>query len=97
MADLPSEAFVQVREKEVIFFILRNILTRFGIPAEIVDRTTAKNVTGQTPFSLVFGTEAMIPMEMAIPTVRTNLQTPESNNEALAQDLDTVGELKDLA
>jgi len=33
---LEAEAFVQVREKEVISFIKRNILTRFGIPAEIV-------------------------------------------------------------
>ncbi|KAI3825889.1 hypothetical protein L1987_07605 [Smallanthus sonchifolius] len=33
---IDAEAFVQVREKEVISFIKRNILTRFGIPAEIV-------------------------------------------------------------
>ncbi|KAK1432046.1 hypothetical protein QVD17_08935 [Tagetes erecta] len=33
---IEAEAFVQVREKEVISFIKRNILTRFGIPAEIV-------------------------------------------------------------
>ncbi|KAD2805369.1 hypothetical protein E3N88_38746 [Mikania micrantha] len=32
---IEAEAFVQVREKEVISFIKRNILTRFGIPAEI--------------------------------------------------------------
>ncbi|KAI3795368.1 hypothetical protein L1987_38020 [Smallanthus sonchifolius] len=37
------------------------------------DRTTSKNAIGQTPFSLVFGTEAMIPTEMVIPTARTNL------------------------
>ncbi|KAI3797986.1 hypothetical protein L1987_33252 [Smallanthus sonchifolius] len=52
---------------------------------------------GQTPFSLVFGTEAMIPTEMVIPTARTNFQSSETNNEALAQDLDTVDELRDLA
>ncbi|KAI3761736.1 hypothetical protein L1987_52157 [Smallanthus sonchifolius] len=34
---------------------------------------------------------------MVIPTARTNLQTPEANNEALAHDLDTVDELRDLA
>ncbi|KAI3761737.1 hypothetical protein L1987_52158 [Smallanthus sonchifolius] len=33
---IEAEAFVQVREKEVISFIKRNILTRFGIPSEIV-------------------------------------------------------------
>ncbi|KAI3695248.1 hypothetical protein L1987_78240 [Smallanthus sonchifolius] len=57
------------------------------------DRTTTKNATGQTPFSIVFGTEAMIPTEKVIPTARTNLQTPETNNEALAHDLYTVDEL----
>ncbi|XP_076926972.1 uncharacterized protein LOC143590353 [Bidens hawaiensis] len=31
-----SEAFTQVREQEVIYFIKRNILTRFRIPAEII-------------------------------------------------------------
>ena len=30
------EAFVQVRDKEVVSFIKRNILTRFGIPTEII-------------------------------------------------------------
>ena len=137
---IEAEAFVQVREKEVISFIKRNILTRFGVPAEIicdngsqfigkrttefceswgikmitstpihpqangqaessnkiivnnlkrrlkqkkglwaeelpfalwVDRTTVKNATGQTPFSLVFGAQAMIPTEMVIPTARS--------------------------
>ena len=33
---IEAEAFVQVKEVEVISFIKRNILTRFGIPAEII-------------------------------------------------------------
>ncbi|KAI3784140.1 hypothetical protein L1987_43233 [Smallanthus sonchifolius] len=163
---IEAEAFVQIREKEVISFIIHNILTRFGIPAEIVcdngpqfigkrttnfcaswgfkmitstpvhpqangqaesnskiiinnlkkrlgakkgrwaeelpfvlwvDKTTLKNATGQNPFSLVFSTEAMIPTEMVIPTARTNLQTLETNNEALAHDLDIVDEIRDFA
>ncbi|KAD4981704.1 hypothetical protein E3N88_18375 [Mikania micrantha] len=147
---IEAEAFVQVREKEVISFIKRNILTRFGIPAEITcdngsqfigkrttnfceawgikmitstpvhpkangqaesrnkiiinnpkknlgsnkgkwaeelpfvlwaDRTTTKNATGQTPFLLVFGSEAVLPTEMIILTARTSLQTIEANNK----------------
>ncbi|KAJ0551359.1 putative nucleotidyltransferase, Ribonuclease H [Helianthus annuus] len=31
-----AEAFVQVRDQEVVSFIKRNILTRFGIPTEII-------------------------------------------------------------
>lgn len=163
---IEAEAFVQVREKEVVSFIKRNILTRFGIPAEIIcdngsqfigkrtanfcaswgikmitstpvhpqangqaessnkiivnnlkkrldakkgkwaeelpfvlwaDRTTAKNATGQTPFSLVFGSEAVIPTEMVIPTARSQLQTFEDNTKALAQDLDTIDEIRERA
>ena len=33
---IEAEAFAQVREKKVISFIMRNIITRFGIPSEIV-------------------------------------------------------------
>ena len=61
------------------------------------DRTTVKNATGQTPFSLVFGAEAMIPTEMTIPTARSTLSDPEQNPEALSQDLDTIDEKKDAA
>ena len=146
---IEAEAFVQVRDKEVVSFIKRNILTRFGVPAEIIfdngsqfiskqmvdfctswgikmitstpvhpqangqaessnkiivnnlkkklgqkkgkwaeelpfvlwaDRTTSKNATGQTPFSLVFGAEAMIPTEMVMPTARKHLQDGGTNS-----------------
>ncbi|XP_076950379.1 uncharacterized protein LOC143623329 [Bidens hawaiensis] len=59
------------------------------------DQTTSKNTTGQTPFSLVFGIEAMVPTEMVIPTARSCLQNPETNNQDLADDLDVVDELMD--
>ncbi|KAC9170972.1 hypothetical protein E3N88_46271 [Mikania micrantha] len=163
---IEAEAFVQVREKEVISFIKRNILTRFGIPAEITcdngsqfigkrttnfceawgikmitstpvhpqangqaessnkiiinnlkkklgskkgkwaeellfvlwaDRTTTKNATGETPFSLVFGSEVVLSTEMIIPTAITSLQTIEANNEVLSQDIDTIDETRDIA
>jgi hypothetical protein len=32
-------------------------------------RTTRKNLTGQTPFNLAFGQEAVIPMEFLIPSL----------------------------
>ena len=62
-----------------------------------IDRTTSKVATCQTPYSLVFKTEAMIPTKMVIPTSRYLLQNQEDNNRILAQDLDTIDELKDLA
>ncbi|XP_076885112.1 uncharacterized protein LOC143534534 [Bidens hawaiensis] len=138
-----AEAFAQVREQEVISFIKGNILTHFGIPADIiydnwsqfigkkttnfyvawgikmiismpkklgtkkgkwaeelpsvlwVNRTTSKNATGQTHFSLVFGTKAMIPTEIMIPTARSCLQNPETNNQDLPDNLDMVDVLRD--
>lgn len=33
---IEAEAFVQIRDKEVVSFIKHNIQTRFGIPAEII-------------------------------------------------------------
>ena len=33
---IEAEAFAQVKDKEVVSFIKRNILTRFGIPSEII-------------------------------------------------------------
>ncbi|XP_076925106.1 uncharacterized protein LOC143587811 [Bidens hawaiensis] len=52
---------------------------------------------GQTPFSLVFGAEAVIPTEMVYPTARTSIRDPQTNDENLVQDLDTVEELRDQA
>ncbi|XP_076946211.1 uncharacterized protein LOC143617582 [Bidens hawaiensis] len=60
-----------------------------------VDRNTSTSATGKTPFSLVIGTEAMIPTEMVIPTARSCLQNRETNNQDLANDLDTIDELRD--
>ncbi|XP_076926297.1 uncharacterized protein LOC143589417 [Bidens hawaiensis] len=59
------------------------------------DRTTPKNATGQTAFSLVFGAEAVIPTEMVYPIARTSIRDPQTNNENLVQDLDTMEELRD--
>ena len=39
------------------------------------DRTTPKNATGQSPFAMVYGCEAVIPAEILIPTSRNIFQT----------------------
>ena len=33
---IEAEAYAQVKDKEVVSFIKRNILTRFGIPSQII-------------------------------------------------------------
>ncbi|XP_076918781.1 uncharacterized protein LOC143579325 [Bidens hawaiensis] len=61
------------------------------------DKTTSKIATGQTPFSLVFVAKVVIPTEVVYPTAKTSIRDPQTNDENLAQDLDTVEELRDQA
>ena len=48
-------------------------------------RTTVQTPTGNTPFSLVYGCEAVIPLEMQIPSFRVALATKrtEGDNDRL--------------
>jgi hypothetical protein len=43
-------------------------------------RTTARTPTGETPFRLTFGTEAVIPVEIGLTSWRTNNHDEDSNN-----------------
>ena len=61
------------------------------------DRTTSKVATGQTSYSLVLGIEEVIPIEVVISTARYLLQDQENTDRILAQDLNTIDDLRDLA
>ncbi|GJR25557.1 reverse transcriptase domain-containing protein [Tanacetum coccineum] len=50
-------------------------------------RTTPKTSNGETPFSLAYGTEAVIPAEIGIPTRRTIQGSDKKNKEALRMNL----------
>ncbi|XP_074293569.1 uncharacterized protein LOC141620654 [Silene latifolia] len=56
------------------------------------DRTTLKVATGQTPFRLVYGAEAVIPSEVQVPTHRYANATEERNQVEMASSLDTIDE-----
>ncbi|XP_074299707.1 uncharacterized protein LOC141630859 [Silene latifolia] len=58
------------------------------------DRTTPKVATGQTPFSLVFGAEAVIPSEVRVPTHRYECITEDRNQVEMASSLDTINGLR---
>ncbi|XP_070049433.1 uncharacterized protein [Nicotiana tomentosiformis] len=60
-------------------------------------RTLAKSITGETPFSLVYGAKALIPMEVGEPTLRYFRANKETNNEAMLVKLELLDELRDLA
>ncbi|XP_074297829.1 uncharacterized protein LOC141628610 [Silene latifolia] len=160
------EAMIEVKERQVISFIKRNIISRFRIPSEIIcdngsqfisdntegfcscwnitlrksaprypqtngqaessnkiivenlrkrleelggkwadelplvlwsDKTTPKMTTGQTPFSLLYGAEPVIPSEVLVPMHRYGCQTAEQNKVEMARSLDTIDELRESA
>ncbi|CAL9031318.1 unnamed protein product, partial [Prunus brigantina] len=55
-------------------------------------RTSYRTATGETPFSMAFGSEAVVPVEIGEPSYRTESFTPKANGEALALSLDLIEE-----
>ena len=53
-------------------------------------RTTPRRSTGETPFSMIYGAESVIPLETGFPTLRTSLITPDSNDNLLERSLDLI-------
>jgi hypothetical protein len=60
-------------------------------------RTSIKTSTGDTPFSLVYGTEAVIPAEIGMPTIRTAEVNVMTNDEERRIDLDLLEERRERA
>ena len=59
--------------------------------------TTAKTSTGDTPFSLAYGTEAFIHVECSIPSARYMWLDEDSNRDLLNHSLNAIDELRDKA
>ncbi|XP_071687933.1 uncharacterized protein [Rutidosis leptorrhynchoides] len=60
-----------------------------------MDRTTLKRSNGETPFSLAYGTEAVLPAEIQVLSNRTT--NTEHNKENLRINLDLVEERREAA
>uniref|UniRef100_A0A2N9GP06 Uncharacterized protein n=1 Tax=Fagus sylvatica TaxID=28930 RepID=A0A2N9GP06_FAGSY len=60
-------------------------------------RTTHRRSTGETPFALAYGVEAVIPLEVGLPTTRTTEFDAEQNEDNLRKDLNLVEERRDMA
>ena len=59
-------------------------------------RTTARKPTGISPFVITYGMEVIIPIEIGMPTIRTNV--PEQGDvDLVIKDLDIVDELRESA
>lgn len=55
-------------------------------------QTTPCRSTGETPFSMTYGVEAVISLETRFPTLSTSLFTPENNDHLLERSLNLIEE-----
>ena len=60
-------------------------------------RTTPRRSTKETPFSMTYGAEAIIPLETGFPTSRTSSFNPSDNDEQLKKSLDLIEEKRENA
>ena len=60
-------------------------------------RTTPRRSTGETPFSMTYGAEVVIPLETGFPTLRTSSFTPGGNDGLLEKSLDLIEERRENA
>ncbi|XP_021626960.1 uncharacterized protein LOC110625630 [Manihot esculenta] len=66
---------------------LNNILWAF--------RTTPRTPTKETPFVLAFGTEAVAPIELQVPTHRVQFKNENTNGDKLRSNLDALEEIRE--
>ena len=60
-------------------------------------RTMPRRSTGETPFSMTYGVEVVIPLETGFPTSRTSSFNPKDKDEQLAKSLDLIKEKRENA
>ncbi|GKV20210.1 hypothetical protein SLEP1_g30368 [Rubroshorea leprosula] len=58
-------------------------------------RTTSRTATGETPYNLAFGTEAVIPVEIGVPSLRISHFEPARNERLLRENLDFLDEVRE--
>ena len=58
-------------------------------------KTTTRTPTGETPFRLTYGTEAVIPAEVGVTSVRRGTFNEECNKDKLRLNLDCLNEVRD--
>ena len=59
-------------------------------------RTTTRKPTGISPFGITYGMEAIIPTEIGMPTIRTDVPE-QGNTDLMVKDLDTLDKLQESA
>ena len=57
-------------------------------------RTTARTPTGETPFQLTYGSEAVIPAKVGLTSYRVDNHDESKNDETIRLQLDLVDEVR---
>ena len=57
---------------------------------------TSRTSIGKTPFSLAYGVEAMIPVEVGIPSLQRDTYDKNENHTLMSYELDLLEEKRDL-
>ena len=57
--------------------------------------TTPRRSMGETPFSMTYGAEVVIPLEIGFPMLKTSSFAPDSNDRLLEKSLDLVEEWRE--
>ncbi|XP_021735093.1 uncharacterized protein LOC110701771 [Chenopodium quinoa] len=60
-------------------------------------RTIEKEATGHSPFELVYGSEAVLPVEIGSESLRVNQFSAEENEHLMKESLDFLDEIRDSA
>ena len=60
-------------------------------------RTTAQTPTGETPFNLTYGTEAVIPVEVGLTSIKKEFFDEQGKDDQLKLNLDCLDEVRDQA
>jgi len=60
-------------------------------------RCTPQSATNESPFSLVYGAKAIIPVEIGEPSLRRQVYDPNQNQHNLCTHLDLLIELREKA
>ena len=57
-------------------------------------KTTARTSTGETPFRLTYGIEAVIPVEVGVTSMRREAFSEDSNDDQLRVSLDCLDKVR---
>ncbi|XP_075654738.1 uncharacterized protein LOC142624892 [Castanea sativa] len=101
--EVPSNGQTEVTNRTLLRIIKARLDEAKGAwPEELPNvlwayRTTARTPTGETPFRLTYGTEAVIPVEVGMASTRREVFREENNDDQLRINLDCLDEVRDKA